>query len=548
MTNRRRQTREERVEALKQRLRAVDLHDGLDSIRDAVERDDLEEALALRAPKTAILDHDTRCQTFGAIAEHLRVRTAGTVSEVAAALPEHPGGYVEDHAVYSKALDVTVRQIRQEKVIRKAAKRERKLDRVTQVREPDIYGKGSEHSWFVDVAVARDPGLLDFVGQRTATDMSLGAVSERLSKHAHAVRAAVTRGTKYGRRVEAQLRASVRKEEEHEQRKAVEGAERELRALTTGGGPSVSATAGAAAFVAPAFVMKAWAPFRGVERSFADQCCKDWEMPSYGMNVYIPIFNATDRVAAQVEGTQVAETVPSAELEGAKVELQAGQVTLSQQLLDRGFAGGKFDAVMAAQLGQQLAQEIDRYALNQAITNGEAVAGQSSYSIANLYQDIALGREKLTDTAGTRLRPTHFFTTSDFYSYATRQVDGNQRPYIEARFAPGFPLATGSDDFDSGPSPKWSRFTGTVLPGGVLWFTDDNVPAVGTTSRTQLLVSAPETAVVLLEGDPFPVVMPQTLAGSLEPIVSLRCYVAAITRHKAGTAAISSNAYTTALI
>ena len=48
-------------------------------------------------------------------------------------------------------------------------------------------------------------------------------------------------------------------------------------------------------------------------------------------------------------------------------------------------------------------------------------------------------------------------------------------------YAPGFPLVRGADsnDGDSNQLPKWSRFTGNILPGGVLWFTDDNIPTLG---------------------------------------------------------------------
>jgi len=194
---------------------------------------------------------------------------------------------------------------------------------------------------------------------------------------------------------------------------------------------------------------------------------------------------------------------------------------------------------------------VELYVLNQAIADGEAVTGQSSYSTKNLYQDIAAAREKLTDTAGTRLRPTHFFTTSDLYSYATRQVDATtERPIVVPQFAPGFPISNGADDGPQGDAdrPKWARFTGTVLPGGVLWFTSDAIPAVGTTTRTQLIVSAPDQAITLCEGVPILSSFVETIANELKVVVNLREYVAAVTRHAAGTAVITSGAYLTSLV
>jgi hypothetical protein len=136
------------------------------------------------------------------------------------------------------------------------------------------------------------------------------------------------------------------------------------------------------------------------------------------------------------------------------------------------------------------------------------------------------------------------FTTSDLYSFVTRQVDATtNRPVVVPTFAPGLPLSNGADDGWQGdnPRPAWSRFTGSVLPGGILWFTDDAIPASG--SNTQLLVSAPDESVVLCESDPVLSVFPETFAGNLTALATLRCYVAAVLRHASGTAVVTGAAY-----
>jgi hypothetical protein len=53
---------------------------------------------------------------------------------------------------------------------------------------------------------------------------------------------------------------------------------------------------------------------------------------------------------------------------------------------------------------------------------------------------------------------------------------------------------------------------------------------------------------VLLEGDPIFSVYPQTDAASLELVVGLRSYVAAIPRYASGTAVVAAPAYTAALV
>ena len=99
-----------------------------------------------------------------------------------------------------------------------------------------------------------------------------------------------------------------------------------------------------------------------------------------------------------------------------------------------------------------------------------------------------------------------------------RWTPTTERPILQPWLAPGFPISSGSDDFGSGPKPAWSRFTGTVLPGAVLWFTDDNIPKVGTSERTQIIVSAPDVAIVLAEAPPFLGVFRETFANVLEAV------------------------------
>jgi hypothetical protein len=189
------------------------------------------------------------------------------------------------------------------------------------------------------------------------------------------------------------------------------------------------------------------------------------------MQCYVPVFSSATATSQQTENSGVSELDPATTFKGAQIQSVTGQVAISQQLHDRGVTGGgSVDRVLARQLRQQLDQSVNLYVLNQVIAGGAAVTGNASWApatqgIAPLYQDIAKGREILTDTAGVRLRPTHFFSTSDFYSYTTRQVDATTfRPWVVPTFASGFPIATGADDGlqTDETKPKWSRFTGTV--------------------------------------------------------------------------------------
>jgi len=405
---------------------------------------------------------------------------------------------------------------------------------VAVVSESRVYGKQSPNSFFEDLRLRAD---FDPVASADARARQVRYESELAYE--------VKRGSEEGRRVVRAIRERTRCERADLHREA------EARAVGTDAGSSATAGGEMASFVTPFFIFSEYALYKGIARSFADQC-HSYPMPPWGLKAYVPRFTSAASAGEQTEGSAVAEASPTTGLEGAQIETVSGQVVISKQLSDRGLGGGgAFDLIIGKQIHTQLDQEIDKLALNAAITSGAAVAGQSSYSTRNLLQDLALGREKITDTNGVRLRPTHCFTSSDLYNYATRQLDGSERPILQPQFTPGFPIAVGADgDQQGGKLPPWSRFTGCMLPGELPWFTDDNLATmtVGTTNEVYVIVSAPDEAIDLLEGDPILTSFTESDAAHAQVRVNLRSYAAAITRHASGTAAVSSAAYTTALI
>lgn len=407
--------------------------------------------------------------------------------------------------------------------------------------EPRVYALGSPHSFFADVVNSR----LDDAAMRSS------GARDRLARYALELSHEAVNGTAEGRRAERIITETDRHQHDHEQRS--QHKLREFRALASGGGATSSTTSSMSAFVPPAFINEAWAAFRGGWRTFADQC-HTLPLSPYGMEAYVPYFSTTTGAGQQTEGSGVTETDPTTQLQGAPVVTISGQITLNQQLHDRGYAGGgSMDAVIGRQIGQQLEQNVDLYVLNQVLGGipGAGIildntAPATATFIPNLYADLALAREQITDTAGVRLRPTHIFSTSDMFSYITAQCDSSHRPIVVPQQAPGMPLRTGADDGLNGGQdlPKWARFTGLIWPGDVLWFTDDNIPASG--ADTQIIVSAPDEAVLLMESpDPVLSVWPQTFGGNLQVVINLRKYVVAINRHAAGSATISGAAYPT---
>jgi hypothetical protein len=126
--------------------------------------------------------------------------------------------------------------------------------------------------------------------------------------------------------------------------------------------------------------------------------------------------------------------------------------------------------------------------------------------------------------------------------------DKNERAIaLPATFAPGFPLVRHADDFDSGPDPQFARFTGTVWSGGLLHFCSDAIETEGTTTKTRIIVSAPEIANVFGESEPVSAVWQETKANVLQCVVQLRSYAFLTTRHASGNAVLVGGAYTSGL-
>jgi hypothetical protein len=313
----------------------------------------------------------------------------------------------------------------------------------------------------------------------------------------------------------------------------------EERALTTGGGITASASGGGgAAFVLPAILLKSWAEYRSPYRAFADQC-QPQEMPTWGMELYVPIVTTGTSVTTQTEGSTVSESSPVAALTNGAVVTKAGQVVLTQQWLDRAGSGIDGDVVLFEQLRNQLDAQIDAYAIAQAIAKAQTVSNTGSFAltgtsgVGGFLADLKSAKKKLTDTAGVRLRGTHAFATSDFCDYIAAYADAQGRPVFSPTLDDNrLPIRSVGDPLAEG-------FTGYILDGLCL-FADDSIANSG--SNTQIIVARPDT-VLLYEGSPIPYCSPPTVAGSLEAVLGVRAYTATIPLYPEGVATISGKAY-----
>lgn len=376
-----------------------------------------------------------------------------------------------------------------------------------------VYTRNGTHSFFRDLERG-------FLGDRAA--------QSRLQQHEDELQREIENDTPEGRRVVRAVSAALR--DEHPTWSPRER-EAEARAMTS---------TSAVGWTTPQYVVEEFAVYRGAQRAFADQCTK-LPLPDVGLAVHVPRFTggASAGVSAESASLTTFELDPSGADATTPIITIAGQVTTSQQTIDRGnLPGGfTFDTFVYAQLRQSYDSVLDQYVIQQALNGGANLTGSTSGAtwMANYYQDLRSAREALEDTAGNRIYPTHVFSDPDIFNYATDQLDGQNRPILIPQFAPGNPLWPNED------VEKWQQFTGVVLPANLMWFIDPNVPASG--SDTQIIVSKPDT-IALWEGDdPIVRVVPAPQAGTLQATIQLYNYVAAVPIYPGATASVSGAGY-----
>lgn len=409
------------------------------------------------------------------------------------------------------------------------------------VDEKPVYGKNSEHSYIADrIAITMLPGM----------DQRAQSAAGRLTEWSHQVEREIHLDTKKGRRYIEQVRNEFRESgnvrgilDEVRTRGSVEMGAKEVRAIGSGGGASASAGGGGgAAFVAPVIFLQKYAPYREAGRAFVDQC-NGQPLPDYGMNVYIPQITGPAGVRTQSEGTGVNETDPTMGFLTGALITKAGQVTLSQQVLDRAGPGFNYDSMIFDQLNRDLAPQVDTYVLTQALANatsqnwsgnaGAFVLAVTSGS-GGFYGQVSKAKASVRTAAGTFLNPTHLFLQPTRWEYMASWADSQGRPIVVPDYAGPFNAAAGgSSDGDSGIE----GYTGYKF-NGLRAFADANIPTVGTAASEQAVVGC-LSEVYVFEGTPVLRVVPQTLAGNLQVLLQLYEYVTAIVRYPSGIVSIN---------
>lgn len=395
------------------------------------------------------------------------------------------------------------------------------------IKEARTYEIGSPNSYLADFIWASNPQYVQHDEARS-----------RLAAHAAEVAGEMRDGNSAeGKRAARQLREKFREGNtgRRQMDEVIDRARAYTREETRTGMDTTSGSGGS--FVTPQYFVADYAPFRQYGRQFADAATKN-DLPDYGMTIYMPHVTNAAAVSAQTQNSGVAETDPNAAYLSTNLVTNAGQVTVSQQLLDRAGPNFAFDTMVFDQLQRAYNLTLDAYVLTTAVATATSVTSSySSFGWQTLAQKVAGGKAAIADTAGTVMPATHIWSPVSTWEWAAAQIDasgGSNRAAAVPNYAGPFNAwaagaPTGAAEGDTG-----YRFLNLPV------FEDQNIPQDGS-SHNQLLVTN-QKEIWYWEGDLVMRTVPQTLAQNLSVLLQAYAYVGCIVRYPAAVQTVSGSA------
>lgn len=311
----------------------------------------------------------------------------------------------------------------------------------------------------------------------------------------------------------------------------------EYRAMDTTG------TSGGS-FATPVYFVNQYAPWVEYGRAFINETNLN-PLPDYGMTVYLPQITGGAGISPQsTQNTPINETDPTAGYLSSGLTTEAGQVTISQQILDRAGPNFQFDVMVFDQLRRDYNAKIDLFVMNQVLaTSGIGsvnYTGTFALTAANgassFRTKVAQAKANTASTVGTVTTATHLYVTDPRWEFIDAYTDSTGRPVtVSPQAGPFNAVVAGGDN-----SPIAEGNTGFKM-AGLNVFADSGIPTAGTTTQDQAIVARMKE-IYVWEGAPVTRTLPQTLGNQLSVLLQLFNYAAVIVRYPKAVNVISGTA------
>ena len=186
-------------------------------------------------------------------------------------------------------------------------------------------------------------------------------------------------------------------------------------------------------------------------------------LPPLGMTVRLPVQTGASVEAVTAEGGSVTDTVITTDVQDAPLITLAGQVTVTQQLLDR--AGGLTDQQIARDLGADLARVLDRQIIT-GTGSGELMgllnlSGVTATTYTDASPTVAEYRAKSWTLArdlqiASGLEPDTLIVHPTRHSWLQSGTDSSSRQFLGIDM-PARPVAVGSIPTNKGAGTNEDR-------------------------------------------------------------------------------------------
>jgi HK97 family phage major capsid protein len=284
-------------------------------------------------------------------------------------------------------------------------------------------------------------------------------------------------------------------------------------------------------FIPPIYLSELAAEFPRAGRPLVDALPKA-PLPASGTSFTVPKVTGGSAVAAQTDGGNVQETDPTTSQPATYVRTIAGQVDISQQLLDR--SDPAFDVIVLRDLQNAYDTELDRQVINGVAASNEHVG------LLNVSGVNSITFTSATPTAADFLPPIYKAIeqiSSNRFLPATHVV---MAPRRAAFLAAG--LSASAPVFQQGQLTLASGTQNGALVNtiaGLPVIVDANVPVNASTDQDRIIaIHAPDLAV--MEGDVRTRVLDAPLSDTLEVRIQLFGYSAFLSeRYAKGISVIS---------
>ena len=391
---------------------------------------------------------------------------------------------------------------------------------VTHVKEATTYGEGSTHSFYADTVRSSSPMWKGHEEARA-----------RLAKHMTEMAVDAQADPKVAAHANKKLRNLNRTENGAEARSALSAFEARTGMTTTSGAGGE--------FVTPVYLESDYAPWNEFGRVFIDQANKQ-PLPDFGVSINLPKVTGPAGVASQTEGDGVQETDPTSGYITVALSTLAGQVIVSQQLLDRAGPNFQFDKMVQDQLQRDYNYQANLFTLNKAIAaagTGVATSGtppSAGAELAMFYANVAEAKSMMTNGSGNILPATHTFATPTQWEWLASRTDGDGGVALVPTMNGPFNAFATSPNETIVQGATGSKVLGTAV------FEDGGIP-LASTYQQMLVCHMPE--VWVFEGDLVPRVIPQTYAQNLQVLLQLYAYIAVLVRYDQAVQVINGAAW-----